>query len=130
MWWGLGLVVLASCPTLYGKVPRLILKKTNRLTQAVVSSRRYFCAARCCEIVRQQTVNAYLHIYDGNAQQNPLCAASCVTTCKDLPFSPRFSPTTFYRDANSVLLRAHVCTAILLGSIRKTLCLKLFIRRA
>ena len=35
-------------------------------------------------------------------QQNPLCVASCVT--KDLPVSPRFSLTTFYRNANSVLL--------------------------
>ena len=41
-------------------------------------------------------------LYDGNVQQNPLCAASCVT--KNLHISPRFSPTTFYRDANSVLL--------------------------
>ena len=32
------------------------------------------------------------------------CAASCVT--KDLPVSPRISPTIFYRDANSVLLHA------------------------
>ena len=28
--------------------------------------------------------------YNGNAQQNPLCAASCVT--KDIHISPRFSP--------------------------------------
>ena len=38
----------------------------------------------------------------GNVQQNPLCAAFCVT--KDLHISPRFSPTIFHRDANSVLL--------------------------
>ena len=43
-----------------------------------------------------------LSMYNRNVQQNPLCAASCVT--KDLPVSPRFSPTTFYRDVNSVLL--------------------------
>ena len=30
----------------------------------------------------------------------------------------------FYQGANSVLLLAHFCTAVLLGSIRKTLCLK------
>ena len=35
-------------------------------------------------------------------QQNPLCVASCVR--KDLPVSPRFSRTIFYRNANSVLL--------------------------
>ena len=38
----------------------------------------------------------------------------------------------FYRDAISVLLQilAHVCTAVLIGSMRRTLCLKLFVRRA
>ena len=35
-----------------------------------------------------------------------------------------------YQDANSVLLLAHFCTAVLLGSIRKTLCLKLSMMRA
>ena len=44
--------------------------------------------------------------------------------------SPRFSPTIFYRDANSVVLLAHLRTAVLLGSIRKTLCSKLFTMRA
>ena len=46
---------------------------------------------------------------------------------------PRFSPTIFYRDANnSVLLQilAHLCTAELIGSMRRTLCLALFARRA
>ena len=38
---------------------------------------------------------------------------------KDLPISLRFSLTIFYRDANSVLLRAHLCTAV--GSMRRTL---------
>ena len=37
-----------------------------------------------------------------NVQQDPLCAASCVTN--DIPVSPRFSPAIFYRDLNSVLL--------------------------
>ena len=36
------LIVLVSSSTLYEKVPRLILKKTNRLTQAVVFFRRHF----------------------------------------------------------------------------------------
>ena len=70
-------------------------------------------------------MKVYLHIYNGNVQQNPLCAASCVT--KDLPISLRISPTIFNRDANSVLLRAHLCTAV--GSMCRTLCSKLFIRR-
>ena len=73
-------------------------------------------------------MKAYLHMYSGNVQLNPLCPASCVT--KDLPISTRFSPTIFYRDANSVLLRAHLCTAVLIGSTRRILSSKLFIRRA
>ena len=39
-----------------------------------------------------------------------------VTT--NLHISPRFLPTIFYRDANSVLLLAHLCTAVLIGSMR------------
>ena len=49
-----GLVVLAPS-TLYGKVPRLILKKTNRLTQAVIFSRRHLlCGALLLFIGRAQ----------------------------------------------------------------------------
>ena len=51
----------------------------------------------------------YTYIYNDNAQQNPLCVESCVT--KEFSISPRFSPTIFDPDANSVLLRAHYCTA-------------------
>ena len=52
-----------------------------------------------------------------------------VTT--NLHVSPRFSPTIFSRDdANSVVLLAHLCTAVLIGSMRRTLCWKLFVRRA
>ena len=43
-----------------------------------------------------------LHMYNGNVQHDPQCVASCVT--KDLPISPRFPPTIFYRDVNSILL--------------------------
>ena len=46
---GVWLVVLASSSTLYGKVPLLIVKKTNRLTQAVVFFRRHFlCGELLC----------------------------------------------------------------------------------
>ena len=48
-------------------------------------------------------------MYDGNVQQNPLCVESCVT--KIFSMSPLFSPTIFDPDANSVLLRAHLCPA-------------------
>ena len=48
----------------------------------------------------------------------------------NLHISPRFSPMIFYRDVNPVLLLAHLCTAVLIGSMRKTLCSKLFMMRA
>ena len=73
----------------------------------------------------------YLHVYSGNVQQNPLCVeSSCVT--KVFSIFPRFSPTIFYRDTNSVLVQilAHLCTAVLIGFMRRTMCLKLFVRRA
>ena len=62
------------------------------------------------EIVRKESVKVYLHIYNGNVQQNPLCVESCVT--KEFSISLQFSPTIFDLDANSVLLRAHLCTAV------------------
>ena len=84
------------------------------------------------EIVHGESVIVYLHMYSGNVQQNPLCVeSSCVT--KVFSIFPRFLPTIFYRDANSVLLPmlAQLCTAVLIiGSMRRTLCLKLFVRRA
>ena len=43
---GVWLVELPSSSIMYWKVPRLIVKKTNRLTQAVVFFRRHFlCGA-------------------------------------------------------------------------------------
>ena len=51
------------------------------------------------EIIHQESVKVYLHMYNGSIQQNPLCAASCVT--QNIPISPRFSPTLFCRQANS-----------------------------
>ena len=83
------------------------------------------------EIVHGDSVIVYLHMYSGNVQQNPLCVESfCVT--KVFSIFPRFSPTIFHRDANSVLLQvlAHLSTAILIGSMRRTLGSKLFVRRA
>ena len=46
-------------------------------------------------------------MYDVNVQQIPQCVASCVTN--DLPISPPFSPTNFYRDAISTLLSTALC---------------------
>ena len=107
-------------------------------------------------------MKVYLHMHNGNVQQNPLRVESCVTN--GFSISPRLSPTMFDPDANSVLLRAHLCTAVdfickkacvrncsrerkglyngnvllthlytaavLIGSMRRTLCSKLFMVRA
>ena len=61
------------------------------------------------EIVREESVKVYLHMHNGNVQQNPLCVESCVTN--GFSISPRLSPTILDPDADSVLLRAHLCTA-------------------
>ena len=99
-----------------------VLLRAHLCTAAVDPMRRKPCCVRNCSRKREG-------LYNGNAQQNPLCAVSCVT--KDIHISPRFSPTIFYRDTNSVLLLAHLCTAILLGSMcRILLCWKLFMMRA
>ena len=45
---------------------------------------------------------------------------SCVN--KEFSISPRFSPTSFYRDVNSVLLQAHLCTAV--DSMRRKSCVR------
>ena len=62
------------------------------------------------KIVHDESVKVCLHMYNGNVQQNPLCVESCVT--EEFSMSPRFSSTIFDPDANSVLLRAHLCTAV------------------
>ena len=115
------------------------------------------------EIVREESMKVYLHMHNRNVQQNPLCVESCVTN--GFSISPRLSPTMFDPDANSVLLRAQLCTAVdfmcrkacvrncsrerkglynngnvllthlytaavLIGSMRRTLCSKLFMVRA
>ena len=49
-------------------------------------------------------------MYNRNVQQNPLCVESCVI--KKFSTSPLFSSTIFDADANSVLLRAHLCPAV------------------
>ena len=57
-----------------------------------------------------ESVNIYLHMHNGNAQQNSPCVEPCVTN--GFSISPRLSPTMFDPDANSVLLRAHLCTSV------------------
>ena len=97
-------------------------------------------------------MKVHLHMYNGNVRQNPQYVESCVTNpvfevvqesvkvcttgmssrvlyaqypiTKNLHVSPWFSRTIFYHDTNSVLLLTH------LGSMRRTLCSKVFARRA
>ena len=74
---GVWLVELPSSSIMYGKVPRLIVTKIKRLTQAVVFFQRHFlCGALLCNCSSAER-EVYLHMYNGNVQQNPSCAASC-----------------------------------------------------
>ena len=75
------------------------------------------------KIVHDESVKVYPPIYNGNVQQNPLCVESCVT--KKFPISRLFSSTIFDADANSVLLRAHLCPAV--DSMRRKLFVRIFI---
>ena len=83
---------------------------TSTSTSLYSSINRLYVQNPVFEIVREESVKVYLHMYNGNVQQNPLCVESCVT--KEFSISPRFSPTMFDPDANSVLLRAHLCTGV------------------
>ena len=59
-------------------------------------------------------------MYNGNVQQDPQCVESCVT--QEFTIPPRFSPTIFDPDANPVLLRAYLCTAV--NSMRRKPCVQ------
>ena len=74
------------------------------------SINRLYAQNSVFEVVREESVKVYLHMHDENIQQNPIGVESCVP--KEFSISPRFSPTMFDPDANSVLLRAHLCTAV------------------
>ena len=69
---------------------------------------------------RDESVKVYQHMSNGNVQQSPLCVESYVT--KEFSISPQFSLTIFDPDVNSVLLRAHLCTAV--NSMRKKPCVR------
>ena len=135
---------------------------TNTSTPFYSSNNRPYAQNPRSEIVREESVKVYLHMHNGNIQRNPPCVESCVTN--GFSISSRLSPTMFDPDANSVLLRAHLCTAVdfmcrkacvrncsrerkglyngnvllthlytaavLIGSMRRTLCSKLFMVRA
>ena len=71
---GVWLVVLASSSTLYGKVPRLILKKRSRLTQQVVSfsPRHFLFGALLCN--------------RSSAEREGLSTHTCMCVCVFSPF--------------------------------------------
>ena len=73
------------------------------------------------DVVHDESVKVYPHMYNGNVQQNPLCVESCVT--KKFSMSPRFLASFFYPDAKSVLLRAQLCTAVV-DSMRRKPCVR------
>ena len=83
---------------------------TSTSTPLYSSINRPYAQNPVFEIVREESVKVYLHMYNKNVQQNPLCVESCLT--KKFHISRRFSPTIFDPDANSVLLQAHLCTAV------------------
>ena len=69
------------------------------------------------KVVHDKSVKVYLPMYNGNFQQNPLCVESCVT--KTFSTSPLCSSKIFDADANSVLLRSHLCPAAVDSMRRK-----------
>ena len=73
------------------------------------------------EIVHDESVKVYLHMYNGNVQQDPLCVEPCMS--KEFSISPRLSPTICDPDANSALARAHICTAV--DSMRRKPCFRI-----
>ena len=83
---------------------------TSTSTPLYSSINRPYAQNPVFEIVREESVKVYLHMYNKNVRQDFLCEESCVT--KEFSISRRFSPTIFDPDANSVLLRAHLCTAV------------------
>ena len=120
-----GLVVLASSLPLYGKVPRLILKKTNRLTQALVFSRRYsLCGALMwnCSSAKHEGPSTYV--------QRECSAEPFIRSILCHKGSLHLSPVLAYDflSRSKFSLRTNLCTGK--GSTRRTLCSKSFIRRA
>ena len=93
---------------------------TTTSTPLYSSINRLYAQNPVFKIVHDESVKVYPHMYNGNVQQNPLCVESCLT--KGFAISPRFSPTIFDPDANSVLLRADLCTTV--DSMRREPCVR------
>ena len=112
-----------------------VLLLAHLCTAVLIGSCAKNCVRNCSWWERQ---GLSTHMYIGIVQQNPLMVEPYGTD--EFSISPRFSPMIFDPHANTVFLRAHLCTAVLLlahlctavliGSMRRTLCLKLFMMRA
>ena len=93
--------------------PTILYRNANSVPTSTPfdsSINRLYAQSPGFESVREESVKVYLHMHNGNVEQNPLCVESGVTN--GFSISPRLSPTMFDPDANSVLLRAHLCTAV------------------
>ena len=89
------------------------------------------CAARCCVIVHRQGVEVYLHrtcTTTGGMFSRTLYVQHPVT--KNLHISSRFSPTIFYCKFSTPTSTPLYSSIKLMGSMRRTLCSKLFMMRA
>ena len=94
-------------PTIFYRDANSVLLPANLCTAVLIGSN---AQNSVFENVHDESVRVYLHMHNGNVQQNPLWIESCVT--KEFSISLRFSPTIFDPDANSVLLRAHPNTSL------------------
>ena len=78
------------------------------------------------EIVHDESVKVYLHIHIQQRCSAEPSMRRILLCSKVFSIFPRFSPAIFYRDAISVLLQilliAHLCTAVIIGSMSRTLC--------
>ena len=83
---------------------------TPSSTHLYSSINRLYAQNPVFAFVHDESVKVYLHMFNGNVKQNPLCVESCVS--EEFSISPRMSRTIFDPDANSVFLRAHLCTAV------------------
>ena len=77
---------------------------TPTSTTLYSSINKLYAQNQVFEIVPDEDVKIYLHMYNGNVQQNPLGVESCV---KEVFISPLVSATIFDPDKNSVFLHEH-----------------------
>ena len=119
---GSGLRFFITMQIQYSYFYRTLLYSSSSSSSSII---RLYPQNPVFKIVHDKSVKVYLPMYNSNnVQQNPLCVESCVT--KKFSISPLFSSTIFDPDANSVLLRAHLCTAV--DSMRRKPFVRFFIK--